>query len=78
MVHDSTTGESTNARVDARNRLAAGRLEHANVLIDDQHALMLKHPELHSDDAHFGAPGIALQAVQVAEMVRMALGKRMK
>ena len=65
VLHDSTTGESTNARIDERNRLAAALMAREAVSIDDQHALMLPHPELHDGDVHFTAAGSALQAASV-------------
>ncbi len=76
VLHDSTTGESTNARVDERNRLAAACMAREKIPIDDQHALMLPHPELHDGDVHFTAAGSALQAASVAASIRTELLKR--
>ena len=76
VLHDSTTGESTNARVDERNRLAAALMAREAIPIDDQHALMLPHPELHDGDVHFTAPGSALQATTVAAALRPVLPRR--
>jgi lysophospholipase L1-like esterase len=76
VLHDSTKGESTNARIDERNRLAAACMGREGIPLDDQHALMLKHPEMHSGDVHFTAEGSAFQAVQVAAKIREALPKR--
>jgi len=73
VLHDSTTGESTNARIDERNRLAATLMAREGIPIDDQHALMLPHPELHDGDVHFTAPGSALQATTVAAALRPLL-----
>jgi hypothetical protein len=44
--------------------------------IDDQHALMLKHGDLHSDDVHFNEAGSAIAGKQAAEMIRERLGKK--
>ena len=76
VLHDSTQGESTNARIDERNRLAAEIMVREGIAIDDQHALMLKHADLHNGDVHFTDAGSALEAVQVAESIRVALGKK--
>jgi hypothetical protein len=75
VLHDSTTGESTNARIDERNRLAAVLMAREGITIDDQHALMLTHPELHDGDVHFIAAGSALQATKVAAAIRALLPK---
>jgi lysophospholipase L1-like esterase len=75
VVHDSTKGESSNARIDERNRLAAAWMGREGIAIDDQHALMLKHADLHDGDVHFTDAGYAVQAEQVAGAIRMAMGK---
>jgi hypothetical protein len=61
----------TNARVDARNAIAEAAVK--GIAIDDQHALMLKHGDLHSDDVHFNEAGSAIQGKQAAEMIRERL-----
>ncbi len=76
VLHDSVNGESSNARIDERNRLATLAMEREGIAIDDQHALMLKHQDMHDGDVHFTAEGSALQAVQVAAKIREALGKQ--
>jgi lysophospholipase L1-like esterase len=76
VLHDSTKGESTNARIDERNRSAAACMAREGIPTDDQHALMLKHPEMHSGDVHFTTEGSAFQAVQVAARIREALPKQ--
>jgi lysophospholipase L1-like esterase len=73
---DSATGGATNARIDERNRLAAAIVARQKLPIDDQHALMLPHADLHSDDVHFKEEGSAMQAAQVAAAVRAALDGR--
>jgi lysophospholipase L1-like esterase len=75
VLHDSTKGESTNARIDERNRLATACMSSQGIRVDDQHALMLQHQSLHADDVHFNEEGSALQAVQVAASLRPALPK---
>jgi len=72
---DSATGGATNARIDERNRLAAALMAQEKIAADDQHALMLPHADLHSDDVHFTEAGSRMQAEQVARLIRAALGK---
>lgn len=62
---DSTTGSATNARIVARNLAAATLMQSSKIPIDDQHALMLDHQNLHADDVHFNPDGSAIQAAQV-------------
>ena len=73
VLHDSETGQSTNARIDQRNRLAAALMAREGISVDDQHALMLPHPEFHDGDVHFTAAGSALQATQVTAALRPLL-----
>ncbi len=80
LLHDpAPTAEqatpSSNARIDARNRLAATLMSKENIAIDDQHALMLQHQDTHNGDVHFTAAGSAIQAAQVAQTIRQALPK---
>ncbi len=76
VLHDAAEGGATNARIDERNRLAAAAMSHNGIAIDDQHALMLKHQDLHSGDVHFTEQGSAMQAVEVAASLRKALQSR--
>jgi lysophospholipase L1-like esterase len=76
VLHDSTKGEASNARIDERNGLAAATMSRERIPVDDQHALMLDHQDLHSDDVHFSQQGSAMQAVQAAATIRSALGLR--
>lgn len=71
---------ASNARIDERNRLAAEfmsreKMTREKIPIDDQHGLMLKHSDLHSDDVHYSDQGSALQARQAAAAIRSALSK---
>ena len=67
---------ATNARIDARNAIAAEMIAKGGISVDDQHALMMQHQEMHSDDVHFMAEGSTLQAGQVAASVMKALPAR--
>lgn len=75
VLHDSLKGEASNSRIDARNRLAAEVMSHEGIPIDDQHGLMLKHQDLHQDNVHFTVAGSAIEAEQVAAMLRAAIVK---
>jgi lysophospholipase L1-like esterase len=66
---------ATNARVKARNALAAAVAAKEGIPVDDLFALMDGKPELHSDDVHFGKEGQALQATQVAHSILPLLKK---
>ena len=75
---DAATPGPTNARVMARNAIAAELVKPAGIAIDDQHALMLKHTELHQDNVHFSEEGAAIQGKQAAELIRERLGRAAK
>lgn len=60
---------ATNARIEERNRIAREFFTSVSIPIDDLHALMKPHADLHSDDVHFGKEGSALMAAQVASEV---------
>lgn len=65
--------QATSARIAARNRLAAEAMRHGGIPVDDEHALMLKHQELHAGDVHYTEAGYAVAGEQAAEMIRKAL-----
>lgn len=78
LLHDpAPTAEqatpSSNVRIDERNRLAAALMSRENIATDDQHALMLEHQDTHNGDVHFTEAGSAIQAAQVARIVRQSL-----
>lgn len=64
----------TNARVDARNKIALALIESAKISFDDQHALMMDHGDLHEDDVHFNEAGSTIQGDQAAAQIRAAIG----
>jgi hypothetical protein len=72
-VRKDTPGQSSNARIDARNAIAAELIAKSGIAVDDQHALLMQHQDLHSDDVHFTADGSALQGAQVAASVLKAM-----
>ena len=65
--------EASNPRVDARNDIANSQVKAAGIVIDDQHALMLQHQDLHLDAVHFQPSGAALQGDQAAATIKTAL-----
>jgi lysophospholipase L1-like esterase len=75
VLHDVPDGAS-NARIDARNRLADAFMAKEDIPLDDQHRLMLQHQDLHNGDVHYTTEGSAVQAAQVAASIRKALGVR--
>jgi lysophospholipase L1-like esterase len=60
----------TNMRIEERNRLAAAVMRRDAISIDDQHALMMEHQDMHGDDVHFTKEGSAMQAKKVADSLR--------
>lgn len=65
--------QATNARIDARNHLAAAVMKRDGIPIDEQHGLMLQHQDLHNGDVHYTETGYAVAGKQVADAIRKAL-----
>jgi hypothetical protein len=61
----------TNVRIDARNGVAQQFVH--SMAVDDQHALMEKHQDLHEDNVHFNTQGSDIGGVQAAATIRTAL-----
>jgi len=74
-VRSDAANGATNARVDERNAIAAPLVKAAKITVDDQHALMLQHGDLHQDSIHFNPTGANLQGDQAAETVKAALAR---
>ena len=74
-VRSDATGGATNARVDDRNAIATSLVQAANITVDDQHALMMKHGDLHQDSVHFNPEGANLQGDKAAETIKAALAR---
>jgi hypothetical protein len=72
-VLPNASGGATNARVDARNAIALSFVGAAGIRVDHQHALMLKHQDLHQDPVHFNRKGSDMEGDQAAAMIRQAL-----
>jgi GDSL-like Lipase/Acylhydrolase family len=60
----------TNARIEVRNRIAQDFVQAAGIVVDDEHELMLHHPERYQDTVHFDEQGAVLQGRQVAKYIR--------
>jgi hypothetical protein len=72
-VRKDKPGGATNSRIDERNAIANELVAKQSIPVDDQHALMLAHQDLHSDDVHFTPEGSALEGKQVAMSVAKLL-----
>jgi len=70
---DNSQG-ATNARIDARNAAALALMKRDGIPVDDQHALMESHQDLHLDDVHFNDRGSDLEGDQAAASIESALG----
>ena len=66
---------ASNDRVDARNAIARTLVDAAHIPIDDQHALMMRHQDLHQDTVHFNPAGSNLMGDQAAAAIRAQLKK---
>lgn len=60
---------ASNARVDVRNAAALKVMNREGIPIDDQHALMADHGDLHLDDVHFNEEGARLEGDQAAKLI---------
>ena len=69
---DKEPGPS-NARVEARNRIAREFFEKQGIVVDDLHAAISGHDELHKDDVHFDDEGSGILAGSVAASVEKLL-----
>jgi lysophospholipase L1-like esterase len=74
-VEPNAFNGASNSRIDARNAIARSFIDAAHIPIDDQHALMLQHQNLHQDTVHFNTAGSNLMGDQAAATIRSQLGK---
>lgn len=75
-VHTNDSGGATNARIDVRNASALRTMLQFHIPVDDQHALMEAHDDLHNGDVHYTKAGSAVQAAQVARTIEELLSAR--
>jgi len=72
-VRPGASNGASNPRIEERNAIALAYVKRAGVTIDDQHALMMLHGDLHEDDVHFNPTGASIQGDQAASIIRSAL-----
>jgi len=72
VLKDNPQG-ATNARIDARNAAALALIKRDGIPVDDQHALMEAHQDLHQDDVHFNEKGSEIQGDQAAASIEAVL-----
>lgn len=65
--------EPSDERIAQRNAIALKFVEAKGIPVDDLNAPMRGHPEFHSDNVHFNAQGIEIQAAQVAVKIETLL-----
>lgn len=63
----------TNARIEARNSITEPIVAAAKIPLDDQWALMKKHPEMYRDNVHPSEEASKLQGKQAAEAIEKLL-----
>jgi hypothetical protein len=68
-----TKAEYSDARIAARNAIAAEIMTAQKIPTDDLNAVMRGHPEYHSDNVHFNGQGIQIQAAQVSDAIAQLL-----
>ena len=67
--------QATDERISARNAMALVFVQAQGIPVDDLNALVRGHPEYHSDNVHFNAGGIELEAAMVAAQIEPLLKK---
>ena len=65
--------EASDERIAARNAVVLDYIKGQGIVVDDLNKLVRGHPEYHSDNVHFNADGIQIEAVQVAASVEKLL-----
>ena len=64
---------TSNARVDARNAIAAAIVKQHHIPLDDLHALVLQHPDMYADNIHPNKVVTSLEAQQVVAGIEKML-----
>lgn len=75
-VHAADSGGATNSRIDQRNAESLRTMQRFHIPIDDQHALMAAHDDLHNGDVHYTEAGSAVQAKRVQQIIEKLLPTR--
>ena len=68
-----TKAEYSDARIAARNAIAAEMVAIEKILTVDLNASVQGHPELHSDNVHFNGDGVKILAAEVSAAVEKLL-----
>jgi hypothetical protein len=74
VLKDSEDGPA-NARIVVRNATALQDAGRSGCVVDDQHALMLQHQDLHDGNLHYTAAGSRVQAEQVVATILRLLDR---
>jgi len=69
----NNANEASDERIAARNAIALECIHGQDIVVDDLNALVRGHPEYHSDNVHFNADGIRLEAAHVAASIEPLL-----
>jgi len=77
-VRKDDSAGANNARIDARNASALALMKREGMPVDDQHALMESHGDLHLDDVHFNDKGSEIQGDQAAASIEAVLDSSAK
>ena len=72
-VRIDSADSPSNTRIGARNAAAVEVAGKAGCRIDDQHALMLQHQDLHDGNVHYTPAGARVQAEQVVTLILQLL-----
>ncbi len=75
-VQAADSGGATNPRIDQRNAESLHTMQRFHIPIDDQHALMAAHDDLHNGSVHYTEAGSAVQAKQVQQIIEKLLPAR--
>jgi len=65
----------TNSRIESRNAIAKTFAQKSGLPIDDQHELMMHHPDKYDDTVHFNESGAEIQAALAVATIEVALPK---
>jgi len=72
-VRKASAPGPSNERIEVRNAEALKIMTHESIAVDDQYALMVRHPGFYMDDVHFNPEGSSLQSKQVVETIEKFL-----
>lgn len=66
--------DPSDERIAERNAIGRAAIKEQDIEVDDLNALVRGHPEYHTDNVHFNAQGIQIEAQQVAASIEPLLG----